>query len=135
MKNFITSPGQLFFLLMLILAESTFIAGCSEPVEIQARGNADAAKSALANVLDSWKTGHPPEDLQSSDPAVWVADEDWEDKRKLSDYQIDSEPELNGGHWRVYVDLTLDGNRRPLEACYAVTLGDSISIIRSDFLH
>ncbi len=113
-------------------------AGCGGRGEIRPEGDTATAKSALSSALDAWKAGETPNDLQSRSPVVWMGDEDWKAGRGLAAYEIDGEPELNGSHWRVYAKLTVsqDGKTSPPErVCYAVTLGDAVSIIRSDFLH
>lgn len=113
------------------------LAGCGEPEAIRPQGDAAAAKAALEAALDAWKAGRSPGDAQTDSRLIWI-DADWKDGRKLSGYQLVDEPEQNGGHWRVYADLTLaDAGKpsKPMRVCYAVTLGESTHITRSDFLN
>lgn len=113
------------------------VAGCGAPEEIRPQGDADAATSALVAALESWKAGNSPAESQAGQSVIWT-DEDWKAGRKLSAYQLVGEPQQNGGHWRVYAELTLAESgktSKPTQVCYAVTLGEPTSIIRSDFLN
>jgi len=113
------------------------VAGCGRPGAIRPQGDAAAAKAALQSALDAWKAGNSPADSQNGETVIWT-DPDWKGDRPLSDYQLVNEPERNGGHWRVYADLFLESKERKptrTRVCYAVTLGERTSIIRSDFLH
>lgn len=114
------------------------LAGCGGPEATVPEGDGSGARDMLVSVLEAWKGNKTRDELKSQSPPVWVADEDWEAGRTLSAYEIDGEPELNGSHWRVYVKLTISGETKDRPAqrvCYAVTLGDNVSVIRSDFLH
>ena len=106
--------------------------GCG-PSEIRPEGDAAAARAAVADALEGWKTGETPEEMMSGSPALRVSDEDWRAGKKLVGFEIVDEPVQNGSHWRVYALLTL-ANARPSRVCYAVTPGSPASVIRSDFL-
>lgn len=114
------------------------LSGCGEPKVTVPEGNESGAREALVSVLEAWKGNKTRDELKAQSPPVWVADEDWEAGRTLASYEIDGEPELNGSHWRVYTKLTISDEGKTLpeqQVCYAVTLGDNVSVIRSDFLH
>lgn len=122
--------ASLWFALTLVLS------GCSQSGEIRPPGDASAAREALSTVLQTWKEGRDAKSLQSGDPVYWVADEDWTAGKTLTDFRIGEKIEQHGGHWRICAELTLsasDGPARTETFCYAVTLSDAISIIRSDF--
>jgi hypothetical protein len=110
--------------------------GCGKE-EIRPQGDAAAAKAALETALDAWKAGQSPSDAASQGSLIWT-DEDWKAGRKLSAYQLVSEPEQNGGHWRIYAELSLEGKSKtsvPTRASYAVTLGEPTVILRGDELN
>ncbi|HUQ72367.1 MAG TPA: hypothetical protein VM165_22765 [Planctomycetaceae bacterium] len=111
-------------------------AGCS-PSEIRPQGSGDEAKAALLKVLEAWKAGGAPDELPKASPKIIIVDHDWAGGRRLADYAIVEDPVLNGSHWRVFANLTLLRKSqldKPQRVCYAVTLGPTVSILRSDFL-
>lgn len=112
------------------------VIGC-RPAEIRPSGDAAGAKQLLTRVLDTWKSGQPPDALMAEKPAVRVADEDWRANRQLTAYELLDEPLLNGSHWRVFAKLTLSQNGKPSppqKVCYAVTLDKVSSVLRADYL-
>jgi len=111
-------------------------AGCG-PSEIRPQGSGDEAKTALLKALEAWKAGGAPDELPKASPKVIIVDQDWSNGRRLADYAIVEDPVLNGSHWRVFAKLTLLRKSqldKPQRVCYAVTLGPTVSILRSDFL-
>jgi hypothetical protein len=113
------------------------VAGCGAREEIRPQGDVAAAKAALKTALDAWKTGQSPSEAGTQDSVIWT-DEDWRAGKKLSAYQLTSEPEQNGGHWRIYAELTLEDKGKkavPTRASYAVTLGEPTVILRGDELN
>jgi hypothetical protein len=113
--------------------------GCGTPKEIRPEGDEASAKAALEAALHAWKSGSSPTEIAAPGTVFWT-DEDWQAGQKLADYQVVDQAESNGGHWRVYANLTIQSNasqKKPTRTrvCYAVTLGEPTSIIRSDFLN
>ena len=128
--------GRLAVILFSVI--SIVLPGCSESPGIQPGGDAAAARDALTTALDAWKGGNDPKSLQSGEKAFWVTDEDWKSGKKLTDYRIAEEVEQSGGHWRVCAELTISDSGQSASSeriCYAVTIAEAISIIRSDFLY
>jgi hypothetical protein len=111
-------------------------AGCG-PSEIRPQGTGDEARTTLIRALDVWKAGGALDELPKASPMIIMADEDWSAGRRIADYEIVEEPQLNGSHWRVYAQIKLlhkSQVQKPQRVCYAVTLGSPTSILRSDFL-
>lgn len=141
MSKFADVRGRLLIgrlAVILFSGISIVLPGCSESPGIQPGGDAAAARDALTTALEAWKEGKDPNSLQSEDPAFWVTDEDWKLGKKLTDYRIAEEVEQSGGHWRVCAELTMSDSGQassPEKICYAVTISEAISIIRSDFLY
>lgn len=112
------------------------LTGCWGPGEIQLKGDPEEVKTTVQHVLDAWKSGQKPETLQAESPQIFVADVDWSSERKLEEYKFDGEPIENGSTWRVYVILKYGKTLRPIppqRACYVVTMGKRISMLRGDF--
>jgi hypothetical protein len=128
--------GLLLFLAAMALAFALGLQGCAKaPIEVQ--GDSELASEVLKEALDRWKAGDKPDDLAQEKPAIFLADEDWKAGKKLKDYKVDENVVENGSHWRVFANLKLDSPQKGdanKKVCYAVTLGDSVSILRSDFL-
>ncbi len=106
--------------------------------QIRVAGDADAARQALTQVLDAWKSGKSADDLKSGSPSVVAVDEDWAGGKELKSYELVEHPQENGSHWRVFANLTLatkGKTGKPEQVCYAVTLGSPTSVLRSDFLN
>jgi hypothetical protein len=110
------------------------LAGCSSgPVELV--GDEDEAQTLVAQALDAWKAGQKPDALQSENPALHVADEDWRAGKALKAYEVAKNPLEAGGHWRVSAVLTLsDGGQSETTktVAYAVTMEPAITILRAD---
>lgn len=60
--------------------------GCGRG-ETRPAGTPDDALEILATALDAWRDGRAPDELQSGDPAFYVADEDWESGKTLKSYE------------------------------------------------
>ena len=121
-------------LLMLMLMFS----GCGGPATVKLLGDAERAQQALRQTLDAWATGQSPADLAATSPKVIVVDEDWKAGYSLASYELVGPAQQNGSHWRVFARIKLNGPKKsakPENVCYAVTLGNVTSVLRSDFLN
>lgn len=128
------SWGRAGGLTMLML----MFCGCGGPATVDLLGDADKAQLALRQALDAWATGQSPADLAAASPKVIVVDEDWKAGHSLASYELVGSPQENGSHWRVFARIKLNGPKKsakPENVCYAVTLGNVTSVLRSDFLN
>lgn len=135
MKTCQISLRRLCLLSLSTLALS--LSGCGGHSEMKLSGDVMGAGGFLVQALEAWKTGETPESLLKSIPPVRVVDEDWNAGRKLESYEVVGNPVENGSHWRVYAQLktqAADGKSVSEKVCYAVTLAEPASILRSDFL-
>lgn len=108
--------------------------GCSAGPVVLA-GDEDDAQTALSAALDAWKAGQKPDELRSENPAVYVADEDWQAGTALKAYQVTGTPMEAGGHWRVSALLTLSANGQSetqKNVTYAVTMAPAVTVLRYD---
>jgi len=120
------------------LAVILSLAGCSGTREIRPAGDPDEAREFLSAVLEAWKAGQTPEDLQNGSPVMYVSDVDWKDGASLKSYELSESPVEHGGEWRVTTLLTLMSAGKTEErrrAVYSVTIEPAIAIIRSDELN
>jgi len=121
--------ATLLAVLMVILGGTV---GCG-PKEFVPAGNADDAKKHVTTVLDAWKAGKKPADLQGGSPPLRAGDHDWEAGTALSAYEMPESPVREGGHWRVPVVLTLVKEGKSPErkvAAYSVTFEPSLAVVR-----
>jgi hypothetical protein len=116
------------------LLGTLMLVGCSTgPVELA--GDEDGARTLLSSALDAWHAGQGPDELRGENPAVHVADEDWQAGKKLKAYQVTGTPLEAGGHWRISAVLTLsaDGQSETRKnVAYAVTMEPAVTILRAD---
>jgi len=120
--------------LLALLAIGFSFSGCAKP-NMGPAGTTEDAESLLTVVLDSWKSGMKPAELLTDDPAVHVADQDWQAGAVLKEYAIVGPAVKFGGTWRVPATLTLSAPDRPemkKKAAYEVTMDPAITILRSD---
>lgn len=110
------------------------LAGCSGG-PVQVAGDEADALTWLSAALDAWQAGQKPDELRNEQPAVYVADHDWQSGQALKAYQVIGAPEEVGGHWRVSAQLTLvvDGRSEIQKSvAYAVTVEPAITVLRAD---
>lgn len=110
--------------------------GCG-PTNISVQGNEEQVQQAVRQVLEAWKSGQDCSAYTQAGSKVVVADEDWQAGAKLKNFQLLEAPKPNGSHWRQKVELELvnKSKTKPTVIYYAVTLGEPVSILRSDFSH
>jgi len=130
----LTRIARTWFGSTLMLAAMVAVSGCSKaPVELV--GDEGDAQSILTAVLDAWQAGQEPADLREEDPAMRVADEDWQAGKALKGYQVSGAPMPFGGHWRVSATLTLTDDQKSEQqklVAYAVTMEPAITVLRAD---
>lgn len=121
--------------LCLVLALG--LPGCGQG-KVPVIGESEKARETLAHSLEVWKSGKDAESLRTAEPEIVMVDENWKQEDELVRFEITEPPVENGSHWRVFAKLTLKKKgkaAREERVCYAVTLGDTVSILRSDFLN
>jgi len=94
-----------------------------------------AARSALEKALDCWRLRITPDELQSADPAIIVADEDWRDGRRLLEFQLlaGEYPWGTAIRWPVRLKVVqANGREQQIEVVYSVSTNPIIHISRQD---
>ncbi|MEW4529083.1 hypothetical protein [Maioricimonas sp. JC845] len=119
-------------LTLVLLTLLVGIAGCggSERPVIES----DQAEPALQSALSAWQEGKGMSSLLDADPPIRVADEDWLDGHRLTEFRLEG-GERVGPQWIATATLSLQqGDRPPVErrVRYVVIAGTEISIIRQD---
>jgi hypothetical protein len=98
---------------------------------------ADAAKSkeALQAVLDAWKSGEKPEDLEKRTPPIHVKDLDWGGGFRLVSYKADAAGKPAGYDMSYPVVLELQspqGKSVKKNAVYTVTTAPELFVSRQE---
>jgi hypothetical protein len=93
------------------------------------------AQEALHAVLDAWKAGEKPEDLQKRTPPIHVKDLDWNDGFSLVGYKAHEDGKLVGYDMNYPVVLELKspkGNSVKKNAVYTVTTRPQLLVLRQE---
>jgi hypothetical protein len=110
------------------------IAGCglgerAEPAD------RDQAQKALQTVLDAWKAGEKPENLENLTPPIHVKDADWRGGFLLVGYKADQEGRLVGFDINYPVILELKSPKgKPVKktAVYSIATRPSLLVARQE---
>jgi hypothetical protein len=109
-----------------------FTCGCGAGVQTADPGQAQAT---LRVVLDAWKAGETPADLEKRAPSIHVNDLDWNAGFRLVGYQAGDEGKLVGFDMNYPVVLELKGPKgRALKkhAVYTVTTRPQLLVLRQE---
>jgi len=78
---------------------------------LPAPADPERGAEAIRAVMESWKRGETPEDLQKRQPPIFVNDSDWNAGVKLVDFTIIEPLEPYGRQLRCDVKLSLKNER------------------------
>ena len=107
------------------------LAGCADPAGTPV--NLDVAQQTLTTVMDGWKEGKTPDDLNAETPSIFVQEMEWTNGAKLLDYQIVSDTEA-GPNLNVRVKLKLsdaDGKVTEKMVTYVVGTSPTLTVYRN----
>jgi hypothetical protein len=99
------------------------------------RADPAQAQDALHAVLDAWKAGEKPEDLEKRTPPIHVKDLDWAGGFKLVGYQADAAGKLAGYDMTYPVVLEMEnpkGKSVKKNAVYTVTTRPELLVSRQE---
>jgi hypothetical protein len=119
---------------LLVGCALVVIAGCGSGENAQPADPAQSMK-ALQSVLDAWKAGEKPEDLEKLTPPIHVKDADWKGGFFLVSYKADQEGRLVGYDMNYPVVLELkDPRGKPVKktAVYSITTRPSLLVARQE---
>jgi hypothetical protein len=119
---------------LLVGCALVVIAGCGSGENAQPADPA-LARKALQTVLDAWRAGEKPEDLEKLTPPIHVKDADWKRGLFLVSYQADQEGRLVGYDMNYAVLLELKNSKgTPVKktAVYSITTRPSLLVARQE---
>jgi hypothetical protein len=112
----------------------TILLGCGGRPTV-AVSDPSAARRLLDETLQAWQSGKTVEELRQSNPPVYVAEDLWQQGRRLEDFAIDGAGEVFGTNIRLGVTLrTIDAKGKPANRhlTYLVTTTPANTIARED---
>jgi len=93
------------------------------------------ARSALEKALDCWRLRITPQELAAAEPPITMADEDWDDGRRLVEFQLLSGEQAIGTSIRWPTRLKVvraDGREQWIDVEYIIYTDPIIHISRRD---
>ncbi len=96
--------------ILCVLTCGIALTGCSSGPYESAPVEGSKARETLTRVMDSWKNGEKPEDLEDEEPSVVVQDMDWKNGHKLVAYELVGQGKEQGANLVATVKLTLQDN-------------------------
>lgn len=97
--------------------------------------NPDVARQALEKALAHWQAGQTADTLASASPQIYVNDYDWQDGRKLKQFQLAGPAEEVGLQVRLPVALEVEQSGGQIvrsQVSYSVSTTPVVSIVRED---
>ena len=94
-----------------------------------------AARAALEKSLDAWRLRIMPEELAKAEPAITVADPDWQAGHRLVEFQLQPGEQALGTsiYWQVKLKVVPPhGYEQWQDATYIVSTNPIIHISRQD---
>ena len=112
------------------------LTGCGEGNHaMPAASNPEVARQALEKALAQWQAGQQVDALAAASPQIYVNDFDWQDGRKLKQFQVAGPVEEVGLQVRLPVALDVEhasGQIVRTQASYSVSTSPVVSIVRDD---
>ena len=100
------------------------LCGCNQPGAVPP---ADAARAALEQALNAWKSGAPAGDIAGATPPIQAVDHAWQTGRKLKSFEILREEPADDER-RFVVRRELEAAQEPEEVVYVVFGRDPIRV-------
>ena len=124
---------ELFPIVVLVIAAA--IGGCGGPARAKPVEPA-LARATLRDVLESWKNGKQPQELQSATPKVVVQDPDWLVGKRLVSYQILDNGEARDANLLCRVKLVVEdptNGQSEFTATFVVGTDPVLTVFRDMF--
>lgn len=113
----------LLCLMSLILS----LMGCGGSGHEKFIPSVQSAREALDEALRAWKEGQPYKAIDSFEPAIQPVESRWQQGKKLVEYEIVKELEVEGPK-QFQVKLKLEGDQAPAETTYVVLGKDPLYV-------
>jgi hypothetical protein len=101
--------------------------GCSSP---ETPSETTAAQTLLTECLEAWKSGASIESMRQEQPPVYVVDDQWQNGKLLTHYDVLDDVGVIGQTTRFDVELVVAGRRDRVQ--YAVTTIPAYTMSRID---
>jgi hypothetical protein len=124
-----------FTLAIFLVVVASLATGCggaprAKPVD------EELARSTLKDVLDKWKTGATPQQLQDGDPKIIVQDPDWQLGYTLTGYEVLDDGEPLDANLYCKVKLQIENEEGPAETTATYCIGtDPVLTVFRDLFH
>lgn len=105
--SFLDGATGLFLFIAMAAATIMMFAGCGPGEAHGGPVDPKIAQDSLRIVLDAWKNGEKPDQLQSPPRKITAQDLDWLKGMKLVEYKVLDDATPKGTNLWVSVDLTL----------------------------
>lgn len=105
--SFLDGATGLFLFVAMAVATILMFAGCGSGEAHGGPVDPKIAQDSLRIVLDAWKNGEKPDQLQSPPRKITAQDLDWLKGMKLVEYKVLDDATPKGTNLWVSVDLTL----------------------------
>jgi hypothetical protein len=105
--SFLDGATGLFLFVAMAAATILMFAGCGSGEAHGGPVDPKIAQESLRIVLDAWKNGEKPDQLQSPPRKITAQDLDWLKGMKLVEYKVLDDATPKGTNLWVSVDLTL----------------------------
>jgi hypothetical protein len=95
--------------------------------------NVSQAREALQKILQCWKDGHPPDEMQKASPPVFVQDFDWLAGRQLASFEIAPDHRTDDVNLHCAVRLrikSVGGDEVQKDVTYVVTTSPVVTVFR-----
>ncbi len=126
----------LFLIIAMVAATILMFSGCGPSEAHGGPVDPKIAQESLRIVLDSWKNGEKPEQLQSPPRSITAQDLDWLKGMKLVEYKVLDDATPKGTNLWVSVDLTLtDSSSKTVhkKVRYIVGTNPAVTVFRELF--
>ena len=96
--------------------------GCSQ----HKHQDLEFVREVLITSLDAWKSGAVPGDLRQRQPRIVVGDNDWEQGRRLLNFQVAKNDVFDGRNLRVPVELTMQSSYASSQVTFDASMSSAV---------
>lgn len=112
---------------LCLLFFSLFVTGCTGGGHARFIPSVESAREAVEMTLQAWKEGQPFQAISDFEPAIQPVDSRWQQGRKLLEFEILKELEVDGTK-QIQVRIKLEGKSAAEETTYVVLGQDPLYV-------